>query len=247
MRIGVADYGMNVWDGCPGGYDSVERWKRLKELGYEGIERLSVYSADEAVGKVAQMRSFGFDCATVRGPSQELSIQWTAGMGKGYIWNAGGAGDLDVFCRQANLQAEACRRWGIRTALHNHMGTAVETQEQLEYFLKQCPDVGLILDTAHLAAVGGDAVEIAGRYAARLEVIHVKDWLLADRDQPRWEDRGRFCGLDKGNIGLSNTAVLQTAVSQGYNGWVFVEHDAHLQDPYLDLAESRDVLRGAGF
>ena len=33
----------------------------------------------------------------------------------------------------------------------------------------------------------------------------------------------------------------------GYDGWVFVEHDTHLQDPFKDLAISREYLRKAGF
>jgi hypothetical protein len=33
----------------------------------------------------------------------------------------------------------------------------------------------------------------------------------------------------------------------GYDGWVFVEQDVHLQDPLKDLAGSREYLKKAGF
>ena len=41
--------------------------------------------------------------------------------------------------------------------------------------------------------------------------------------------------------------VIETLVEVGYDDWVFVEHDTHLQDPLLDLAISRAYLRNAGF
>ena len=41
-------------------------------------------------------------------------------------------------------------------------------------------------------------------------------------------------------------AVMRALVDVGYDGWVFVEHDTHLQDPLKDLAISRQYLREAG-
>ena len=100
------------------------------------------------------------DFATVAGPTAESSIEWTAAMGKGYVWTMGKAKDLEQCCRMANRQAEVTKRWGIRTALHDHLGSPVESKGELEEFLKRCPDVGLVLDNAavlrELRAVGYD-------------------------------------------------------------------------------------------
>lgn len=246
MRFGIADYGMNVWDG--GCFDYLERCASLKGIGYEGIERLTVFNPDEALAKASKLRQLEMHYSTVRGPSVELSIQWTSGLGKQYVWSdVSEKTNFDVFCRQINRMSERCRAWGIKVALHNHMGTPVETQEQLEAFLERCPDCQLVFDTAHLAAMGGDAVEVVKKYVHRLQVIHVKDWLSLDPTAELWHQRGRFCGLGKGNIGFDNLEVLNTAASLGYEGWVFVEHDTHLQDPLSDLKESRDYLRKGGF
>lgn len=155
--------------------------------------------------------------------------------------------DFDVLCRLDNLEAEATARWGVKTGLHNHMGMLVETQPQLEAFLDRCPGVGLILDTAHLAVAGGDPVAIVRKYADRLVSMHLKDWFSIDPSADHWFKRGRFCELGAGNIGLDNSAVMQALVEVGYDGWVFVEQDTHLQDPYIDLAKSREYLRKAGF
>ena len=246
MKIGIADYGLNVWDGG-GCFDQQERWRRLAAIGYEGVERLTAISGEHALQTAAEMRRMGLDFATVRTSAVESSIRWTAAMGKEYVWVYSEAKGFDALCRQARHQAEACSRYGIRVALHNHMGTPVETEEELESFLAECPDVRLVFDTAHLAAMGGDAEAIAGKYANRIQVLHLKDWIETDKENPDWTKRGCFCGLDKGNVGLDNAAVLRAARAGGFDGWVFVEHDTHLQDPYLDLEMSRQVLRAAGY
>jgi len=61
-----------------------------------------------------------------------------------------------------------------------------------------------------------------------------------------WPQRGRFCELGAGNIGLDNAAVVKELIAVGYDGWILVEHDTHLRDPLLDLAVSREYLRKAG-
>lgn len=246
MKIGVADYGMQVWDG--GFFDYEERWNQLKLIGYEGIERLTAFSCEEALNKAARMRKDGMAFTTVRGPSVELSIKWTAGLGKDYVWiQVTENQDFQSFYRQVNIMTEACRRSGIYAAIHNHMGTLVETQEQLENFLEACPFTKIVFDTGHLAAMGGDCVEIVQKYANRIQVIHVKDWFVENDGASEWYRRGRFCGLGKGNIGIDTKVILDTAVQMNYNGWVYVEHDTHLQDPLIDLTESRDYLRKAGY
>jgi len=247
MKFGVADYGMNVWDG--GCFDTEERLSRLKEIGYEGVERLEAVSADNALYKAVRFRKLGMDFATVRGPNVETSIQWTAAFGKSYVWTSVSGRDFDTFCRQANIQAEACERWNIAAALHNHLGSPVESQEQVKDFLARCPKCKLILDTAHLAAADGDPVEIVREYPDRIESIHLKDWLLTNPEVglDNWFARGRFCELGAGNIGLDNAAVMRALVDIGYDGWILVEHDTHLQDTYKDLAISRQYLCEAGF
>jgi len=143
MKIGIADYGMNVWDG--GCFDIEQRWHDIQGIGYEGLERLHANEAAEALFKAARMHKLGLDFATCLAPNIELSIQWTAALGKTYVWTNVTGKSFDTFCRQVNVQAEACERWGIHVALHNHMGSLVESQDELEEFLRRCPQCKLIL------------------------------------------------------------------------------------------------------
>jgi sugar phosphate isomerase/epimerase len=90
-------------------------------------------------------------------------------------------------------------------------------------------------------------VEIVRRYANRIQALHLKDWIRTDPSAAAWYQRGRFCELGAGNIGMDNAEVLRVAVQLGFNGWVFVEQDIHLQEPVADLTVSREYLRRACF
>jgi sugar phosphate isomerase/epimerase len=245
--IGLADYGLNQWEGGP--VDLPNRLEALLEAGYRGVERLNASTEADLLYQAATMHRLGFRFATVRGPTTGLTLEWSAAMGCNYIWGGSRSKDFDTFCRHFNTLVDAATGWGLRVGLHNHLGTAVETEQQLRAFLERCPDAGLVFDTAHLAAAGGDAGAIAGEFADRLVAVHVKDWRVTDeaRGLDDWPNRGRFCELGAGNIDLDNVAVLQAADEQGYAGPIFVEQDTHLRDPYLDLKHSRDVLRQGGY
>ena len=247
MRFGVADYGMNQWYG--GCFDYEARLNALKEIGYEGLERIGALSPADAVQKAAVFRRLGMDFATCQGPDAQASINWTAALGKPYVWTTVTGRDFETFCRQVNHQVEICERFGLKVGLHNHLGSLVESQEQLEDFMARCPGCGLILDTAHLAAADGDPVKAVCDYGDRLVAMHLKDWLVLKPQVglERWPERGRFCELGAGNIGLDNAAVMRALAKAGYGGWVFVEQDTHLRDPVQDLAHSRQYLRDAGF
>jgi len=247
MKYGIADYGMNVWYG--GCFDAEERLQDLKNIGYEGLERCTATSGDDLLYKAARCKRLGMDFGTCQGPSVETSIRWTAALGKRYVWTGVTGKDFDTFCRQVNHQVEIASQWGVEVGLHNHLGSPVESQRELEEFLDRCPGCGLVFDTAHLAAADGDAVEIVEKYGDRLVAVHLKDWLVTDTETglDQWQQRGRFCELGAGNIGLDNIAVMKAVVKSGFDGWVFVEHDTHLRDPLEDLKESREYLRKGGF
>lgn len=72
------------------------------------------------------------------------------------------------------MVAGQVRRRGFEPTFHHHLGTYVETPDEIERFLGDT-DVGLCLDTGHLLAAGGDPVELFGRWGERINHLHVKD------------------------------------------------------------------------
>ena len=124
MKFGVADYGMTVWDG--GNYDFLARLEELKSIGYDGIERLECIDAADAMYKAAGFRRMNMDFATCRSSSVETTLSFTAALGKAYIWHTPGDMtrnvDMDVFLRRSRCFVDAAARFGLKSALHNHLG-----------------------------------------------------------------------------------------------------------------------------
>lgn len=247
IKIGVADYGMNCWEG--GLYDYEDRMEKLKKIGYDGIERLEAKFPGDVLSIAARVHQIGMDFATCRGVSPDTAIQWTAALNKNYVWTSASSFgvDFDMLCRQVNYQVEICKKWNIKAGLHNHLGSVVETQTQLLKFLEKCPECGLILDAGHLAAAeGGDPLYIINHYFDRLVAIHLKDYVEKNSEADNWQNRIRFCELGAGKMGDYNEKIVKQLKQLGYSGWVFVEHDTHLQDPLVDLAISRSYLKKCG-
>lgn len=245
MKFGVADYGMNVWHG--GLYDITERLEALKSIGFDGTERLEAASEADAIHKAAAYRRLGMDFSTCRGPSVQTGMEWTAALGKSYVWlTPGSAGrdiEFDVFCRRAREMCRVARRWGLTASIHNHMHQRVENQQELEDFLKAVPEAGIVFDTGHLSMAGGDPAAIIRKYHPRISVLHLKDVVLTGGLRTDGIANYRFCELGAGNNGFSNAQVLEAVVETGWHGWIHIEHDNHQREPLIDLKASRDFIR----
>jgi inosose dehydratase len=126
--------------------------------------------------------------------------------------------------------AELARRRSLEPTFHPHTATYVEAPWEIERLL-ELADVGLLLDTGHLALGGGDPVRAAREWRARIDHVHVKDVRLsvlesvvADRaDMAEAWRRGVFCELGAGDIDLAS--FFRELAASGYSGWLVVEQD----------------------
>ncbi len=253
IKFGVADYGLQVWYGNM--YDYEERIDTVKKLGFDGLERLYTSSAEETLHRGAYLRKNGMSFATVHAENIEQSIKWTAAMGGKYVWLNVMANNVvnsvvpgytfDDYIRQINEMTKVCKKYGIDAVLHNHMGTKSETQAQTEEVLARCPDLKLLFDVGHMAVAGGDVKYMVENYFDRIAAYHFKGWQISETtpDHPDWDKRGYFCGLGQGNFNVDNEYVFKYAVRNGFDGWMFIEHDTHKRDPEIDLAESLGIMK----
>ena len=126
--------------------------------------------------------------------------------------------------------AEVARARGYRPTFHHHTATNVEAPWEIERML-ELTDLGLLLDTGHLALGGGDPVQGLRDWGARIDHLHVKDYkraildgVIADRAgmEEAWRRRV-FCELGTGDVDLP--AFFAELASSGYSGWLVVEQD----------------------
>jgi inosose dehydratase len=131
--------------------------------------------------------------------------------------------------------AEHTRHHGVRLAYHHHMGTVVETEEEVDRLMAATgPAVALLLDTGHLTYAGADPAAVAARHAGRIAHVHCKDvrpTILAEARRRDWSFldavvEGVFTVPGDGAVDFA--AVLAVLKSAGYAGWLVVEAE---QDP----------------
>src|SRR5207245_625361 len=71
--------------------------------------------------------------------------------------------------------AERARARGFEPTFHHHTATYVEAPWEIERVL-ELTDIGLLLDTGHLALGGGDPVRALRDWHERIDHVHVKDY-----------------------------------------------------------------------
>jgi inosose dehydratase len=133
--------------------------------------------------------------------------------------------------------ADYIERCGLRFAYHHHLGTVVETAEELDRFLALTgPSVGLTLDTGHAVLGGIDPLNVIRTAPERIAHFHCKDirQRVFDELTATGESfldgvlRGMFTVPGDGDLDYSPLFRELSAID--YSGWVVVEAE---QDPAL--------------
>jgi inosose dehydratase len=154
--------------------------------------------------------------------------------------------DADGWARLAanlSVAAQRVRAAGLEPTFHHHVGTYVETPDEVKALLERT-DVGLTLDTGHFLLGGGDPVDALGWLGGRVNHVHMKDVHLEVLDEGVsagadmrgvWE-RGVFPVLSHGDLDLGG--FMEGLNRVGYAGWLVVEQDVILA---TDDAQSRAI------
>jgi inosose dehydratase len=124
---------------------------------------------------------------------------------------------------------------GLRFAYHHHLGTVVESGEDIERFLGSTgPSVGMTVDTGHAALAGVDPMALIREHPQRVAHVHCKDVRgqvfrnikTADGSFLHGVLDGMFTVPGDGDLDFKQ--VMQALAAIGYSGWIIVEAE---QDP----------------
>ena len=126
---------------------------------------------------------------------------------------------------------------GVQIAYHHHMGTVIETAEDIDNLMKHTgPEVGLLLDTGHLTFAGADPVAVAERWVDRINHVHCKDVrqdVLADVKNRKLSFLNAVLEgvyTVPGDGCVDYLSVFKILKSVNYSGWLVVEAE---QDPAI--------------
>lgn len=145
------------------------------------------------------------------------------------------AADFPAYGRRLTELAEYLAARGVPLTYHHHMGTVIETEQEVDLLMRHTgPAVGLLVDTGHMVFAGGDPLALARRHAARVNHVHCKDIRADVLAAARARDlsfldavlAGVFTVPGDGSIDFRAVARLLAEI--GYRGWAVVEAE---QDP----------------
>lgn len=169
-----------------------------------------------------------------------------------------GAGDaLDdagfrTMAATLDLVGRATLEHGVRAAFHNHVGSFVETRDEIDELFRRV-DRSLVFqgpDLGHLAWAGGDPVDFIRTYVNDIVTLHIKDidphilatGIAAGWNYSQFSGAGIFTELGTGMVDFP--AVFTELDAAGFSGWIVVETDVTQLPTALESAKvSRDYLK----
>ena len=143
--------------------------------------------------------------------------------------------DFKQYGRKLTLFAEFCSDFGVPISFHHHMGTAIETEHELDMLMSHTGEaVKLLFDSGHMTFAKGDSLAVINKYAKRINHFHAKDIRSnvinnLDHSKHSFLDavlEGAFTVPGDGNINFKE--VIEALSKNNYQGWFIVEAE---QDP----------------
>lgn len=150
---------------------------------------------------------------------------------------------------------------GVTLAYHHHMGTIVESPEEIDALMAATgPKAHLLFDAGHCAFGGGNPEEVLARHVGRVAHFHAKNIRRPVCDRVRAEGLSFLQGVLAGAFTVPGdqegavdfAPLLRQLKSAGYDGWIVIEaeQDPQLRNPLLyqtlGLATLKRLAREAG-
>jgi inosose dehydratase len=150
--------------------------------------------------------------------------------------------------------AKSASERGVRAVLHPHVGTMIETGNEVQHVLDGS-SISLCLDTGHLLIGGTDPAELARQAPERIAHLHLKDVdstvaAKVQSGQLTYRDAVKlrmYRPLGQGDVDVP--AIVGNVRARGYNGWYTLEQDTILTEepkdegPVADVRASAEYLR----
>lgn len=143
-----------------------------------------------------------------------------------------------LLCDGLNKLGKVAKDMGITLTFHHHMGTVVQTAEEIDRMMENTdPELMFLLfDTGHLAYCGESPLDIAKKYAKRIKHVHLKDIRPNVVEEVKAKKESFLTGVRKGTFTVPGDGcidfdpIFDVLNESGYEGWMVVEAE---QDPAI--------------
>lgn len=133
---------------------------------------------------------------------------------------------------------------GVTLVYHHHMGTIVESPQEIDALMAATgPHTHLLFDAGHCAFGGGDPVAVLAKHAGRVRHFHAKNIRPAVTAKVRTEGWSFLQGVVGGAFtvpgdqdgGVDFKPLLQILADHTYDGWIVIEaeQDPNVRNPLL--------------
>ena len=144
--------------------------------------------------------------------------------------------EWDLLTNGLNKLGKIAKDKGMVLTFHHHMGTVVQTEEEIDRFMDSVDKdlVYLLFDSGHLSFAGIDPEKVLRKYVDRDRHLHLKDLRKSVFEQSRKEKWSFLKGVRAGTFTVPGDGDVDFAPlfkileEADYKGWVLVEAE---QDP----------------
>lgn len=152
-----------------------------------------------------------------------------------------------------NKMGELAREKDMYFTVHHHMGTGVQTAEEIDKLMEITDPnlVYLLFDTGHLSFSGEDVVGVLKKYVNRIKHVHLKDIRKNVIEDAKTKGYSFLDAVRAGSFTVPGdgdfdfTPVFDILDEAGYEGWVVVEaeQDPAKANPFEYAVKARSYIR----
>ena len=150
-----------------------------------------------------------------------------------YVMNSA---EWDRFAKSMNRLGEIANSMGISLVYHHHMGTVVQTAEEIDRMMEMTDrdKFSLLFDSGHLAYCNQDYLAVIAKYADRVKHVHLKDIRPQVVEKVKSQKLSFLQGVREGAFTVPGDGCIDFAPifdildRADYKGWMIVEAE---QDP----------------
>lgn len=155
-----------------------------------------------------------------------------------------------------NRLGYVAKQHGISLTYHHHMGTVVQTAEEIDRMMEGTDKeyFSLLYDSGHLAYCGEDYLAVLEKYATRIRHVHLKDVRPQVLERVKNEKMSFLDGVRAGAFTVPGDGVVDFSSifmildKANYSGWMVVEaeQDPAIANPFEYALKARKYIKDIG-